>query len=183
MNRAENTRSTRPASLGPDPSRQGRRARRNPATEKAAAAFTGLPKGHSHSEIAELLRVAGPRLGWNATLTHHFWFLLDKTQPQDWLPHARPIVWLEVHDIAFDLGLSQTSVRRNERQMHEFGAITWIDSPNHNRFGERDEDGNIVHAFGVDLSPSAAMLPHLHEIAAQCLRPENLAELLARVRR
>lgn len=51
--------------------------------------------------------------------------------------------------------------------MHELGAISWKDSANHTRFGERDEDGNIVFAFGVDLSPSAALLPHLREAAAE----------------
>ena len=42
------------------------------------------------------------------------------------------------------------------------GAITWHDSGNHRRYGQRDSaTGRIVYAFGVDLAPLAALQPEL----------------------
>ena len=137
------------------------------ASEEAAAAFAGLAEGESHHEIGDLLQKAGCALGWHPRLIVHFRLLLDFTRPQDWLPGARPIVWLSVQEAANSLGVTPSQVRRSEKKLHELGAIAWKDSSNHRRYGERDENENIAQAWGVDLSPAAALLPLLRETVAE----------------
>ncbi len=137
------------------------------ASEETAIAFAGLSESESHHEIGDLLQKAGPTLGWPPRLIHHFCLLLDLTRAQDWIPGARPIVWLSVQETANSLGVTPSQVRRNEKKLHELDAIAWKDSPNHRRYGERDENENIVQAWGVDLSPAAALLPLLRETAAE----------------
>ncbi|GAA5507384.1 hypothetical protein Rcae01_02840 [Novipirellula caenicola] len=52
--------------------------------------------------------------------------------------------------------------------MFEVGAIIWNDSGNHKRHGYRDKKtGRIVYAFGVDLSPLAAIRADLEKKLAE----------------
>ena len=55
-----------------------------------------------------------------------------------------------------DLGISERHVSRLEKQLFELEVITWNDSGNHKRYGQRCEDtGDILYAYGVDLTPLA----------------------------
>lgn len=160
-----NPKPPRPASRNPSGHR--RRGPEHFASEDAAKAFPGLPEGQSHHELGELLQKVGPTLGWQPRLVHHFRVLLQYTRSQDWTPGARPVVWLSVQETAIHLGVTPSQVRRNEKKLHELGAISWKDSANHRRYGERDENDNIVEAWGIDLSPAAALLDTLREAADQ----------------
>ena len=48
--------------------------------------------------------------------------------------------------------------------MHRLGAIAWKDSPNHRRYGTRNQAGAIEEAWGVNLAPAAALLPDLRKL-------------------
>ena len=102
--------------------------------------------------------------GWSNRLISHLRLLISHTQPQDWEHGARPIVWLTVSETADIMGLSAGQVRRNQNSLMRLGAVAFRDSPNHRRFGERD-DGRIIDAYGIDLSPLATLLPELTELA------------------
>lgn len=167
MNHPENTGSGQTTSQSPNPSGQRPHGPEHFASQDAAEAFAGLADGEDRYELYDLIQEVGPQLGWQAKLIVHFQLLLKRTRPQDWLPGAHPIVWLSVRETARRLGISESQVRRNEHRMHKLGAISWKDSANHRRFGRRDDSGNIVRAFGVDLSPSAALLPRLRDTAAR----------------
>ena len=156
----------RSTSTSPNPSGQRPRGPEHFASEDAAAAFAGLAESDSHKEIGRLLNKVGSEFGWQPKLIQHFQRLLEWTRPQDWLPGAHPIVWLSVRETAIELGISKSQVRRNEKKLHELGAISWKDSANHRRFGRRDNAGNIENAYGIDLSPSAALLPLLRDALA-----------------
>ena len=106
-----------------------------------------------------LLDAVGATAGWSPALVDHFQLLLDWTRPVDWLPGSRPIVWLSVSETAYRLGISTSQVRRNEAAMHRLGAIAWKDSPNHRRYGTRNDAGEIEDAWGVNLAPAAALVP------------------------
>ena len=134
------------------------------ASEHAAAAFDGLPEGTSHLELKDLLETVGAKAGWSAALVDHFVLLLEWTRPVDWMPGAQPIVWLSVAETAHELCVSPSQVRRNEAAMHRLGAISWKDSPNHRRYGTRNQAGVIVEAWGVNLAPAAALLPELRNL-------------------
>ena len=54
------------------------------------------------------------------------------------------------------LGLSASQVKALNRALIEAGVVTMKDSPNGKRYGERDRAGQIIEAYGFDLSPIAA---------------------------
>lgn len=165
MDRNDKPGGSAPASTASKPRGHRPRGPEHFASEAAAAAFRGLAGNESHHEIGQLLQKAGTELGWHPRLIHHFRLLLDWTRPQDWVPGARPIVWLSVGETADLLDITPSQVRRNEKKLHELGAISWKDYANHRRFGERDGNHDIVEAWGLDLSPVAALLPELRDIA------------------
>ena len=162
-NRTENTQT---GSATPSPNPTGRRPRgpEHFASELAAVAFCGLPDGGNHLELKDLLKSVGVRAGWSPALVAHFIKLLEWTRPVDWLPGAQPIVWLSVAETAYELGVSPSQVRRNEAAMHRLGAISWKDSPNHRRYGSRNDNGEIEEAWGVNLAPAAALVPELRQL-------------------
>jgi replication initiation protein RepC len=51
--------------------------------------------------------------------------------------------------------------------MIEAGLITMKDSPNGKRYGKRDPKGQIVEAYGFDLSPIAARHAEFARLAAE----------------
>ena len=112
-------------------------------------------------EVIKLLRRVGAELGWTYPLIAHLELLIGYTREADWAPGGRPIVWLSGLGTAIELGIKDRQVRRNEKRMMDLGALAFRDSSNHRRSGRRDSDGNVVGAFGVDLSPVAALLPRL----------------------
>jgi replication initiation protein RepC len=84
-------------------------------------------------------------------------WLFRFTQPQDWEPSSRPIVWPSASMQEEALGLSATQVRDINRRLIEDGLITMKDSPNGKRYGGRHEKtGRIIEAYGFDLAPLAA---------------------------
>ena len=136
----------------------------SPAHRRAVALadnFAGLPDGMGRYEVIKLLRRVGAASGWNRQLIAHLELLIGYTCEADWAPGGRPIVWLSVRATAIELGIKGRQVRRNEKRMMELRALAFRDSSNHRRFGRRDSDRNVVEAFGVDLSPVAALLPRL----------------------
>ena len=135
--------------------------------ESAAAAFTGLPEGDDRFAIVRTLREVGREAGWTGRLIEHLELLIGFTRPQDWFCGHRPIVYLQVQSAAERLGLSASQIQRNERRLMQLGAISFHDSGNFRRYGKRDGDGRLVEAWGLDLSPCAALLPQLKQLAKE----------------
>jgi replication initiation protein RepC len=86
---------------------------------------------------------------------------------QDWGRGGRPIVWPSASVQQEALGLSESRVKMLNRAMIEAGLITMKDSPNGKRYGKRDARGNIVEAYGFDLSPIAARHAEFLRLAAE----------------
>ena len=135
--------------------------------ESAAAAFTGLPEGDDRFAIVRALREVGREAGWTGRLIEHLELLIGFTRPQDWFCGHRPIVYLQVQSAAERLGLSASQIQRNERRLMQLGAVSFRDSGNFRRYGRRDGDGRLVEAWGLDLSPCAALLPQLKQLAKE----------------
>lgn len=66
---------------------------------------------------------------------------------------ASPIVWPSNEVLARQLGLSISTARHHLRGLAAAGLIAHASHPTYQRRGVRDEQGNIVEAFGIDLSP------------------------------
>jgi replication initiation protein RepC len=98
---------------------------------------------------------------------HAIDWLFRFTQPQDWGAARRPIVWPSASLQQEALGLSSTGVKAINRALGEAGLITMKDSPNGKRYGHRDSKGNIIEAYGFDLSPIAQRHAEFARIAAE----------------
>jgi replication initiation protein RepC len=126
--------------------------------DRAAESFAGLPEGvKSPGQLLATLKAAAPRLGISPRIVHAVDWLFRFTQPRDWEPGSRPIVWPSASMQEEALGLSATQVKETNRRLIELGLITMRDSPNGKRYGRRHEQtGHIIEAYGFDLSPLAA---------------------------
>ena len=125
--------------------------------DRTAESFAGLPDGVTmHGQLLAAFKAAAPRLGLSPRLVHAIDWLFRFTMAQDWGRGGRPIVWPSASVQQEALGLSESRVKMLNRALIEAGLITMKDSPNGKRYGKRDARGNIVEAYGFDLSPIAA---------------------------
>ena len=85
-------------------------------------------------------------------------YLFGLTKGQDWVGSARPIVWPSAREQSEALGLSPSGVRYLNRRLIELGLMVAKDSPTGARWGRRGHNGQIVEAYGFDLSPMAHRL-------------------------
>jgi replication initiation protein RepC len=127
------------------------------------------------------LKSAAPHFGISPRAIHAVDWLFRFTQPQDWLPGCRPIVWPSASMQAAELGLTATHVKRLNRHLVELGLVAMRDSPNRKRYGRRDARGRIVEAYGFDLSPIAVRIDEFRA-AAEAYRAERAAIALLRRR-
>jgi replication initiation protein RepC len=151
------------------------------AADRTADGFAGLPdKVTMHGQLLAAFKAAAPRLGLSLRLVHAVDWLFRFTQPQDWQPGGRPIVWPSASVQQEALGLSPTRVKALNRALIEAGLVTMKDSPNGKRYGKRDPKGRIVEAYGFDLAPIAARHAEFLQLAAAA-KAER--EALRRLRR
>ena len=144
--------------------------------DRTAEGFDGLPEGvDSPGQLLAAFKAAAPRLGISPRLVHAVDWLFCFTQPQDWEPGQRPIVWPSAAMQRAALGLSERQTKRLNSVLIEFGLVTMKDSPNGKRYGRRHEkSGRIVEAYGFDLSPLAARHSEFVRLAAEA-RAERAA--------
>jgi replication initiation protein RepC len=152
--------------------------------DRSAEGFAGLPDGvESPGQLLAAFKAAAPRLGISPRLVHAVDWLFCFTQPQDWEPDARPIVWPSASMQQTSLGLSPSQVKEINRRLIELGLVTMKDSPNGKRYGNRFPDrktGRITEAYGFDLSPFAARHAEFVRLAEES-KAERRA--IARLRR
>ena len=136
--------------------------------DRVAESFAGLPDGVTvPGQLLAAFKAAAPRLGLSPNLVHAIDWLFRFTQPQDWGRGGRPIVWPSADTQQEALGLSPTRTKAINRALIEAGIITMKDSPNGKRYGKRDAKGNIIEAYGFDLSPIAARHAEFVRLAAE----------------
>ena len=79
------------------------------------------------------------------------------------LIERRMLVWPSNDYLVERTGIPERSVRYALSRLLELGLITAKDSPNGKRFAQRSPQGQIVRAFGFDLSPLLNRLPELRD--------------------
>lgn len=140
----------------PTQSRGGGRAA-SPALRQSlqyAAGFTGLEETVDRYDLLLLAKRAGKAAGFTPRLLQLLDYYMSYTRDCDWEEGGRPIVYQSLARTALDLGVSERQIQLLEKQLFEVGAITWNDSGNHKRYGQRDpQTGHLLYAFGVDLTP------------------------------
>ena len=74
-------------------------------------------------------------------------------------------------------GIEERTLRRRLARLAEVGLITRRFSPNGKRYAIRDSQGDILLAYGIDLSPLATMAEQLAEMAATALAEAKALQL------
>ena len=138
------------------------------ATEKLAEGFSGIEQGTGvPGQVLAAFKAAAPHLGYGPRVVHAIDWLFRFTKAHDWGEGARPIVWPSAAMQREALGLGLSQVKALNRQLIEAGLIAMKDSPNGKRYGRRDGKGQIVEAYGFDLSPLAARQAEFIAVAAK----------------
>lgn len=127
--------------------------------------FCGLEESVKPFDLLTLVKRAGKFAGFSAKMIELLEHYMVLTRACDWEEGSQPIVYKSQEQTALDLDLSVRHIRRLEKELFEIGALTWQDSGNHKRYGQRcSETGRILYAFGVDLTPLAYLKAQLEEI-------------------
>ena len=130
--------------------------------------FCGLEEDVNKYDLLLLVKRIGKGAGFSTKMINLLDYYMAFTRDMDWEEGSSPIVYQSLSRTALDLGVSERQIQKLEKALFEVGAITWNDSGNHRRYGQRCPDtGAILYAYGVDLTPLAylktALQDKLHE--------------------
>ncbi len=123
-----------------------------------AADFDGLPQDCARGQVLAAFKRAAPAMGISPRLRDAIDVLFAFTQDQDWHRGARPIVWPSNQLLQDELALCRRAVQYVLRGLVDAGLVVMVESPSGKRYGKRDADGQIVEAYGIDLSPLATRM-------------------------
>ncbi len=133
--------------------------------------FAGLETNANRYDLLLLVKRAGKAAGFSPRMIQLLDYYMAFTRDIDWEEGSRPIVYQSLARTALDMGVSERQIQKLESRLFEVGAITWSDSGNHKRFGQRDaKTGRILYAYGVELTP----LAHLREELEDRLHEKQL---------
>lgn len=137
------------------------------AAARLAESFQGLPHGVSKAMLLDRFERAAPRLELGDGVMRLIRALVRVTQEQDWTGGIfRPIAWPSNDMLGEELQRSRTVVQGLIRAAVRAGLVHMRDSGNGKRYGYRGEQGEIVEAFGFDLSPLGARWEEFADLAA-----------------
>lgn len=126
--------------------------------------FEGLEENLDKFNALKLIKKVGKQAGFTSELVEMLEYYLIRTSDIDWTEGHKPMCYQAVITTAQDLDITERQVRNRENALNALGALTWQDSGNFKRFGVRDQrSGEILYAYGVDLSPLASLVPVLEE--------------------
>ena len=133
-----------------------------------ASEFEGLPEGVDRLDLLHLVKDVGSYGGFTQNMVALLEYYVMFTRECDWAPGGRPIVYQSLVKTARKFRVSERQIQYLENALANAGALTWDSSGNNKRFGFRHpESGEIVYAYGVDLSPLAALREQLERKKAE----------------
>jgi len=131
----------------------------SPAADRHRAKYDRAPaldeKGLLPGHLLAAFKGAARYIGLRGNIIVAMDYLFSLTRPQDWTGDSRPIVWPSAREQSEALGLSPSGVKFLNRRLIELGLILAKDSPTGARWGRRGHNGQIIEAYGFDLSPLA----------------------------
>ena len=144
--------------------------RRIAAAQRAAAAladqYVGLPEGISKAMLLDRFERAAPKLDIGDGLVRLIRALVRVTFDRDWEGVGRPVAWPSNDMLGQELDRSRTVIQGLIRAAVKAGLVHMRDSGNGKRYGYRGDQGEIIEAFGFDLSPLAVRYDEFADIAA-----------------
>lgn len=127
--------------------------------------FEGLEENVRPYDLLKLVKRAGKAAGFTSKMIQLLDHYMMFTREIDWQQGSQPIVYQSLYKTAMDLGVSERQIQILEKRLFEVGALTWNDSGNCKRFGQRcAKSGRIIYAYGVDLTPLAYLKDKLENI-------------------
>jgi replication initiation protein RepC len=150
------------------------------AAEEVAKRFQGLARDVTPGKVVAAFKRAAKPMGVPRSVRLLIDQLFARTQPQDWLPGAEPIVWAKNETLADELDLSVRQLQNVLRRAIELGLVSQKDSPNGHRGGRRGPNGAIQWAYGIDLRPMGTRYPEFLQVAAAAAHERQRGEELRR---
>ena len=133
-----------------------------------AESFLGLDANTKRYDFLTLVKRIGKTAGFTSRMIELLDYYMSFTRDIDWSEGHSPIVYQSLSRTALDLSISERQIQRLEQALFEVGAVTWHDSGNHRRYGQRcGETGEIIFAYGVDLTPLAYLKAELQQKLTQ----------------
>ncbi|WP_386817966.1 plasmid replication protein RepC [Luteolibacter algae] len=133
-----------------------------------AESFLGLEENTNRYDLLTLVKRIGKSAGFTSRMIELLDYYMSFTRDIDWSEGHSPIVYQSLSRTALDLSISERQIQRLEQALFEVGAMTWHDSGNHRRYGQRcAETGAILFAYGVDLTPLAYLKAELAQKLAE----------------
>lgn len=127
--------------------------------------YEGLTSKVDRYYLLKLVERVGKGAGFTPRMVDLLSYYLRFTRETDWEEGSRPIVYQSLSKTALDFGISERQIQKLENALFETGALTWHDSGNHRRFGQRcPKTGKILYAYGVELTPLAELEERLTEL-------------------
>ncbi len=117
------------------------------------------------NELYRVLDGAKTALGLSASGLETLKHLVSYTRPEDYRGDARPIAWPSNHTLAELAGVTESAIKARLRQLRALALVTMRDAAHGRRRGQRGETGEIVSAYGIDLSPLRARFEELKAAA------------------
>ena len=117
------------------------------------------------NDLYRILDGAKTAIGLSASALETLKHLIGYTRPDDYKGEARPIAWPSNYTLAELAGVTESAVKARLRQLRTLALITMRDAAHGRRRGQRSETGEIISAYGIDLSPLRARYEELKAAA------------------
>ncbi|PZR92075.1 MAG: hypothetical protein DI537_14715 [Stutzerimonas stutzeri] len=130
----------------------------------ALAPVTGEPEVYDKETLFEAARTCGLVLDLPSSCRQ----ILDQLCGfyRGMMIEGRMMVWPSNETLSERTGIPDRTIRAAVRRLLDLGVIAARDSANGKRYAQRDSKGQIVRAYGFDLTP---LLLRLHEYRARLL--------------
>ena len=117
------------------------------------------------NDLYRILDGAKTAIGLSASALETLKHLIGYTRPDDYRGEARPIAWPSNYTLAELAGVTESAIKARLRQLRTLALITMRDAAHGRRRGQRSATGEIVSAYGIDLSPLRARYEELKAAA------------------
>lgn len=119
----------------------------------------------TRGQAISALKRAAPALGFPDSVVNFVDYLAGCTKAQDWQEGARPIAFPTNATLQVDRQLGRSRIKALIRAAAEWGLMQPKDSSTGHRYGRR-ENGELVEAYGFDLTPLLARRAEFEAAAA-----------------
>lgn len=136
--------------------------------QKYAAQYT-LPKTKlvGRTEALKVAKFAAAAMGLKSSKIALIDQLFACSKKSDWeKKETPPIVWPSNAHLAQRMGIGISTMKHHLNGLVKAGLVAYSDGPTYQRRGRRDQQGQIVDAAGIDLSPITVRFNELTEMVA-----------------